>query len=335
MAEHILEVDDLSVEFHTVHGRVQAVRDISFHLDRGETLAILGESGSGKSVSASAVMNLIDCPPGEITSGRITYRGRDLLGMPREERRADQRPQDRHGVPGPAGASQPGLSGGLADRRGDAGARRSTPATARARAVELMQRVGIKDAAERAKAYPHQFSGGQRQRLMIAMALGWDPDILIADEPTTALDVTVQAQILRLLGKLRDETGMGLLMITHDLGVVAEMADRVLVMNAGEIVETGETRAVFKSPAHPYTRSCSPRSRAQGSIRTDAVGRRGADPRGRGTSSKYYGSLPCARRASASTCAPARPWASSASRARASRPPPAPSCASTTPTAAR
>ena len=134
-----------------------------------------------------------------------------------------------------------------------------------------MQRVGIKNAAERAKAYPHQFSGGQRQRLMIAMALGWDPDILIADEPTTALDVTVQAEILRLLGKLRDETGMGLLMITHDLGVVAEMADRVLVMNAGEMVETGETRAVFRSPEHPYTRRLLSAVPGQGSIRTDAV----------------------------------------------------------------
>jgi peptide/nickel transport system ATP-binding protein len=244
MSDHVLQVSNLSVEFDTGGRRVKAVRDVSFHLDRGETLAILGESGSGKSVSASAVMNLIDCPPGHITSGAINYRGRDLLNMPEAERREIngrkiamifQDPLAHLNPVYPVGwqiAEAMRVHGMPADR-------------AKRRAVELMERVGIKNPQVRAKAYPHQFSGGQRQRLMIAMALGYDPDVLIADEPTTALDVTVQAQILKLLQQLRDETGMGLLMITHDLGVVAEMADRVIVMNSGQVVETGTTRDVF------------------------------------------------------------------------------------------
>jgi peptide/nickel transport system ATP-binding protein len=289
MSEHILEVANLSVEFHTARGRVKAVRDVSFHLDRGETLAILGESGSGKSVSASAIMNLIDCPPGEITSGRITYRGRDLLGMSREERRQVNGRKIAMVFQDPLAHLNPVYPVGwqIAEvmRVHGLDAR-----AARARAVELMERVGIKGAAERAKAYPHQFSGGQRQRLMIAMALGWDPDILIADEPTTALDVTVQAEILRLLGKLRDETGMGLLMITHDLGVVAEMADRVLVMNAGEMVETGETRAVFRNPAHAYTRKLLAAVPGQGSVRTDVMADEAPILEVRGLQ-KYYGTF--------------------------------------------
>ena len=269
-AERVLEVANLSVEFHTARGRVKAVRDVSFHLDRGETLAILGESGSGKSVSASAIMDLIDCPPGEITSGRITYRRRDLLGMPRAERREVNGRKIAMIFQDPLAALNPVYSVGWQIAEGmrvhgmEAGA-------AHARAMELMERVGIRDVANRARAYPHEFSGGQRQRLMIAMALGWDPDVLIADEPTTALDVTVQAQILKLLQGLREETGMGLLIITHDLGVVAEMADRVLVMNGGEMVETGTTRAVFRDPQHPYTRRLLGAVPGQGSIRETAM----------------------------------------------------------------
>ena len=266
MSEHVLEVRNLSVEFDTAGRRVPAVRDVSFYLDRGETLAILGESGSGKSVSAAAVMNLIDCPPGRITSGSITYRGRDLLNMAESERREINGRKIAMIFQDPLAHLNPVYSVGwqiaeamrVHGMNGDAAWRR---------AIELMDRVGIKNPAERAKAYPHQFSGGQRQRLMIAMALGYDPDVLIADEPTTALDVTVQAQILRLLQKLRDETGMGLLLITHDLGVVAEMAERVIVMNAGQVVETGTTHDVFKAPKHPYTQKLIGAVPGQGSVR--------------------------------------------------------------------
>jgi peptide/nickel transport system ATP-binding protein len=250
--EHILEVAGLSVEFHTANGRVQAVKDVSFHLDPGETLAILGESGSGKSVSASAIMNLIDSPPGYVTAGEIRYRGESLIGMDREKRRQINGRKIAMIFQDPLSHLNPVYTVGwqIAETLTAHGVGR---ADARARALELMERVGIPDAGKRRKQYPHQFSGGQRQRLMIAMTLALKPDILIADEPTTALDVTVQAQILRLLEELQAETGMGLLLITHDLGVVAEMADRVLVMNAGEIVERGSVREVFKNPVHPYT----------------------------------------------------------------------------------
>jgi peptide/nickel transport system ATP-binding protein len=253
VAEHVLEVTNLAVEFHTAHGRVQAVRGVSFDLDRGETLAILGESGSGKSVSASAVMNLIDSPPGFITSGEIRYRGESLIGMDEEKRREINGRKIAMIFQDPLAHLNPVYSVGwqIAETLVTHGIRRHE---ANERVLELMDRVGIADAKRRMKHYPHQFSGGQRQRLMIALALALKPDILIADEPTTALDVTVQAQILRLLEELQKETGMGLLLITHDLGVVAEVADRVVVMNAGEIVESGSVRDVLKNPSHPYTR---------------------------------------------------------------------------------
>ncbi|MBH0239481.1 ABC transporter ATP-binding protein [Methylobrevis albus] len=270
-APHVLEVKNLSVEFHSAGKCVKAVRDVSFHVDRGETLAILGESGSGKSVSASAIMDLIDCPPGRITSGEISYRGRDLLNMPAAERRHVNGRKIAMIFQDPLAHLNPVYPVGwqIAEAMRVHG---MPAAAAKARAIELMARVGLKDPAARAKAYPHQFSGGQRQRLMIAMALAYDPDVLIADEPTTALDVTVQLQILRLLQQLRDETGMGLLLITHDLGVVAEMAERVIVMNAGEVVETGTTRDVFKAPRHPYTQKLIGAVPGQGGMRTGSVG---------------------------------------------------------------
>jgi peptide/nickel transport system ATP-binding protein len=250
---HLLEVDDLAVEFHTAHGTVHAVRGISYHLDGGETLAILGESGSGKSVSASAILDLIDSPPGFITRGRILYRGRDLLPLSPGQRRQVNGRKIAMIFQDPLAHLNPVYTVGwqVAEtlRAHGAGA-----AEAGRRAVDLLDRVGIPDARRRADDYPHQFSGGQRQRVMIAMALGLRPDILIADEPTTALDVTVQAQILGLLEELQAETGMGLLLITHDLGVVAEVADRVAVMQDGLIVETGPVRDVFHHARHPYTR---------------------------------------------------------------------------------
>ncbi|MEH6725632.1 MAG: ABC transporter ATP-binding protein [Hyphomicrobiales bacterium] len=253
MSAHLLEVRNLSVEFHTLHGQVKAVQDVSFHLDSGETLVILGESGSGKSVSASAVMNLIDMPPGEITSGEVLYRGKSLLEMPAEERRAINGAKIAMIFQDPLAHLNPVYSVGwqIIEMMTTHG---MPSDQAKRRAIELLGRVGIPDPEVRMKAYPHQFSGGQRQRLMIAMALALKPDILIADEPTTALDVTVQAQILALLKELQLETGMGLLLITHDLGVVAEVADNVVVMNAGEIVETGPAAEVYANPQHPYTK---------------------------------------------------------------------------------
>lgn len=270
MSEHILEVRNLSVEFHTARRTVKAVRDISFHLDRGETLAILGESGSGKSVTASAIMDLIDCPPGLVTSGEIIYRGQDLRHLSDAKRCEINGRKIAMIFQDPLAHLNPVYSVGwqIAETLRAHG---TDAHVANARALELMERVGIPNVAERAKAYPHQFSGGQRQRLMIAMALGYDPDILIADEPTTALDVTVQLQILKLLQTLRDETGMGLLLITHDLGVVAEMAERVMVMKSGEMVETGTTSAVFKNPKHAYTKRLIAAVPGQGSIRIDAI----------------------------------------------------------------
>lgn len=253
MSAHLLEVRDLSVEFHTLHGQVKAVQGVSFHLDPGETLVILGESGSGKSVSASAVMNLIDMPPGEITSGEVLYRGRSLLDMTGEERRAINGAKIAMIFQDPLAHLNPVYSVGwqIIEMMTTHG---MPSAQAKQRAIDLLLRVGIPDPETRMRAYPHQFSGGQRQRLMIAMALALKPDILIADEPTTALDVTVQAQILALLKELQVETGMGLLLITHDLGVVAEVADNVVVMNAGEIVESGQAGEVYANPQHPYTK---------------------------------------------------------------------------------
>ena len=253
MAEHLLEVRGLSVEFHTAAGTVNAVQDVSWHLDRGETLAILGESGSGKSVSASAIMNLIDMPPGKITAGTILFNGRDMLAMDAEERRAINGAKIAMIFQDPLAHLNPVYAVGwqiceMMTTHGTPGAE------ARRRALDLLERVGIPQPEAAMRKYPFQFSGGQRQRLMIAMALACKPDILIADEPTTALDVTVQAQVLELLKALQQETGMGLLLITHDLGVVAEIADRVVVMNGGSIVETGKAAAVYQNPQHPYTR---------------------------------------------------------------------------------
>ncbi|WP_445682386.1 ABC transporter ATP-binding protein [Radicibacter daui] len=253
MAEHLLEVKNLSVEFHTAAGTVQAVKDVSFHLGRGETLAILGESGSGKSVSSSAILDLIDMPPGRITSGQILFDGKDLLTLSAAERREINGRRIAMIFQDPLSHLNPVYTVGwqIAEAMTTHGLPR---AEAEAAALKLVARVGIPNPEASLGKYPHEFSGGQRQRLMIAMALAMKPDVLIADEPTTALDVTVQAEVLSLLAELQQETGMGVLIITHDLGVVAEIAERVVVMNAGEVVETGLTRDVYKSPKHPYTR---------------------------------------------------------------------------------
>ncbi len=230
MSEPLLDVRNLSVTFHTARGPVQAVKNVSWSIKKGEVLAILGESGSGKSVSASAVMDLIDCPPGEITTGEIFYRGKNLLTMGRTERRHINGKKIAMIFQDPLSHLNPVYKVGwqIEETMVIHGTSR---AEARAETLRLLAKVGIPEPKAAAQKYPHQFSGGQRQRLMIAMALALRPDVLIADEPTTALDVTVQAQILALLEELQRETGMALLIITHDLGVVAEIAHRVVVMN--------------------------------------------------------------------------------------------------------
>ena len=253
MSEHLLEVRNLSVRFHTARGVVEAVRDVSWHVDRGETLAILGESGSGKSVSSSAILNLIDMPPGEITSGEILFDGRDLLKATPEQRRRVNGKRIAMIFQDPLSHLNPVYSVGW-QLREVMRVHGVSAGPAAARGLDLMTRVGIPDPAAALDKFPHEFSGGQRQRIMIAMALAMKPDIIIADEPTTALDVTVQAEVLRLLGELQEEMGLGLVLITHDLGVVAEVADRVVVMNAGEIVEAGTPSEIYHHAKHPYTR---------------------------------------------------------------------------------
>jgi len=253
MADPLLEVQDLCVEFRSSRGVTKAVQNVSWHVERGEILAILGESGSGKSVSASAVMGLIDSPPGHITSGVARYRGKDLLRISAAERREINGKGISMIFQDPLAHLNPVYPIGwqIAEVLRIHGASANE---ARQRTIELLERVKLPNAKMRLNDYPHQFSGGQRQRIMIAMALALKPDLLIADEPTTALDVTVQAKILELLKELQSETGMGMVLITHDLGVVAQVADRAVVMKDGQIVEAGEVTEIFKNPAHAYTR---------------------------------------------------------------------------------
>ncbi|MGF1662733.1 MAG: ABC transporter ATP-binding protein [Kineosporiaceae bacterium] len=253
-AGRLLEVEDLRVEFRTRRGVVHAVNGITYHLDERETLAILGESGSGKSVSAQAVMGIIDSPPGFVTGGTIRFRGDDLLAMRADERRRVRGDRISMIFQDALSALNPVMSVGWQLDEMMRVHRGASKREARRRTLELMDRVRIPKARERVDGYPHEFSGGMRQRVMIAMALALDPDIVIADEPTTALDVTVQAQIMQLLQELQDENGMGLILITHDLGVVADVADRIVVMYAGSIVEEAPAHDLYGRPAHPYTR---------------------------------------------------------------------------------
>ncbi|GAA2026903.1 ABC transporter ATP-binding protein [Pseudokineococcus marinus] len=249
----VLEVEDLRVEFRSRGPVVNAVNGVSYAIAPGETMAILGESGCGKSVSAQAIMGILDVPPAHIT-GAIRFEGRDMLQMGAEDQRKIRGPGVSMIFQDALSALNPVYSVG--DQIGEMfrAHRGTSKKEAKDRAVELMDRVRIPAARQRVDDYPHQFSGGMRQRVMIAMALALDPKVLIADEPTTALDVTVQAQVMDLLKDLQRDTGMGLILITHDLGVVNEVADRVAVMYAGKVVETGTIDDVFTRPAHPYTR---------------------------------------------------------------------------------
>ncbi|MGP3967976.1 ABC transporter ATP-binding protein [Streptomyces sp. 6N223] len=250
----MLEVRDLRVEFHTRDGVVGAVNGVSYAVDAGETLAVLGESGSGKSVSAQAVMGILDIPPGRVTGGEIRFAGRDLLTLGPEERRRIRGEQMAMIFQDALSALNPVLPVGYQLAEMFRVHRGATRKEARENAVELMERVRIPAARQRAGDYPHQFSGGMRQRIMIAMALALSPELIIADEPTTALDVTVQAQVMDLLAELQREYRMGLILITHDLGVVADVADRIAVMYAGRIVEHAPVHELYAAPAHPYTK---------------------------------------------------------------------------------
>jgi oligopeptide transport system ATP-binding protein len=249
----LLDVKSLSVEFRLRKRVVHAVNGFSCSVSPGETLAILGESGSGKSVTAHAIMGTLNTSTAKVTGGEVWFEGRDLLRLPDRERRRVRGPkiaiifQDSLSALNPVFtvANQIGEMFRFHDGMNKRAAERA--------AVDLMARVGIPDARRRARAYPHEFSGGMRQRIMIAMALALEPALLIADEPTTALDVTVQAQIMELLKDLQREMGMGLVLITHDLGVVADMADRIVVMYAGKAVEVSPVHELYSSPAHPYT----------------------------------------------------------------------------------
>ena len=257
----LLAVDGLTVAFRTGRGEVTAVEDLTFTLDAGEVLGLVGESGSGKSVSALAILGLLPRPAARVAAGRVAFEGADLLTMPERRLRRLRGPGIGMIFQEPMSSLNPVFTIGDQITETLRAHERIGPAAARTRAVGLLDRVGIPSAAQRLGDYPHQLSGGQRQRVMIAIALSCNPRLLIADEPTTALDVTIQAQILDLLLDLRAERGMAVLLITHNMGVVAETADRVLVMYAGRIAEQAPVAALFDRPAHPYTRgllSCVP-----------------------------------------------------------------------------
>lgn len=250
----LLEVEDLHVEFHTRYGVAKAINGVNFSVRQGECLAILGESGSGKSVTAQAIMGILDMPPAKIPQGSVKYCGHDLLTMPEDRRRKTRGPEISMIFQDALSSLNPTFPVGWQIAEMFRQHRGMNKSDAYAQAVRLMERVSIPAAKQRVKAYPHQFSGGMRQRIMIAMAISLDPAVLIADEPTTALDVTVQAQIMSLLQELQQERHMGLILITHDLGVVADVADRIAVMYAGRIVEQADVRDIYAKPAHPYTK---------------------------------------------------------------------------------
>ncbi|MBB2945482.1 oligopeptide transport system ATP-binding protein [Actinoplanes lutulentus] len=251
----LLEVTDLHVEFRTQYGVAKAVNGANFWLSPGETLAILGESGCGKSVTAQAIMGILESPPGYITKGSIMYRGVDLLGIPEEQRRKVRANRIAMIFQDALSALNPVYTVGFQLAELFRMHRGMSRAEAKRRSIELLDQVKIPGAKDRINDYPHQFSGGMRQRVMIAMALALDPEVLIADEPTTALDVTVQAQIMGLLADLQKQRNMGLILITHDMGVVADVADRISVMYAGKVVEEAPVYDIYARPAHPYTRA--------------------------------------------------------------------------------
>ncbi len=253
MDEKILEVKNLHVSFYTYAGEVKAVRDVNFELKKGESLAIVGESGSGKSVTSQTIMRLIPEPPGKIKSGEILFGGKDLTKLSNKEMQSIRGSEIGMIFQDPMTSLNPTMTIGKQISEGLIKHQGLSKVEAKQRSIEMLDLVGIPNAAERVDQYPHQFSGGMRQRVMIAIALASNPKLLIADEPTTALDVTIQAQILDLMKNLQEKMDTSIIIITHDLGVVADIAQKVIVMYAGTVIERGSLDDIFYNPQHPYT----------------------------------------------------------------------------------
>ncbi len=251
----VLDVKGLKTVFRTRGGEIHAVNSVSFHLNRGELLGVVGESGSGKSVTMMSLIRLLPSPPADIREGQVMLAGRDVLKLSADELRDVRGAKVGFVFQDPMTSLNPVFTVGFQISEPLIRHMGMTRAAAETRAAELLDLVGIPDARSRLNSYPHQFSGGMRQRVMIAIALACDPEVLIADEPTTALDVTIQAQILELIKDLRRKLGMAIIWITHDLGVIAGIADRVMVMYAGQVVEHGPVRELYSNPQHPYTRA--------------------------------------------------------------------------------
>lgn len=253
MSDRVLDIRDLYVSFDTYAGEVQAVRGVSYHVDRGEVLAIVGESGCGKSVTAQTIMKLNPMPPARIKSGELTLDGIDIVNASEENMQKIRGKEVSMIFQDPMTCLNPTMPVGKQIVEAIKHHQKLDKKEAEEKAIEMLKKVQIPNAEERAKQYPHQFSGGMRQRAMIAMALSCNPKLLIADEPTTALDVTIQAQIIDLLAEIRKELDTAIILITHDLGVVASLADRISVMYAGKVVESGTSKDIFYNPSHPYT----------------------------------------------------------------------------------
>ena len=255
MREQILSVEHLSVSFDTYAGEVQAVRDVSFTLEEGEIISIVGESGSGKSVMTQSLVKLLPAPPARIKGGQVNYKGRDLTGLNFQQLRSIKGEEIAYIFQDPMTSLNPTVKIGRQVVEGILAHAKVGKKEARRQAVELLREAGIPNPEKRMEQYPHELSGGMRQRVMIAIAIAMHPRLLVADEPTTALDVTIQAQILETLRELNQKLGMAIILITHNMGIVARMARRVMVMYGGKIVESGDVRTIFHAPGHPYTRS--------------------------------------------------------------------------------
>ncbi|WP_223593887.1 ABC transporter ATP-binding protein [Neobacillus bataviensis] len=253
MADFLLKVEDLEVHFRSSSSVVKAVNGVSFTLNKKETLGIVGESGSGKSVTATALLRLIPSPPGKIAGGKMLFEGKDLLSLSEKEMRSVRGNEISMIFQDPMTSLNPVFTVGDQIMESIRTHRKMSKKEAKKAAIDMLKLVGIPESEKRIDMYPHEFSGGMRQRVMIAIALACNPKLLIADEPTTALDVTVQAQILDLMRHLQNTIDTSIIMITHDLGVVWEMCDKVIVMYAGNTVESGSVKAIFDNPLHPYT----------------------------------------------------------------------------------
>lgn len=252
--EKLLEVKDLRVSFQTFFGEVEAVRGVSFYVNKGETVALVGESGCGKSVTASSIMQLLPMPPAFYKGGEILFNGEDIVKKTEKEMQSIRGSQISMIFQDPMTSLNPTMRVGKQIVEGLVKHQKLSSKIAEEKAIEMLDLVSVPQPEKRVKQYPHEFSGGMRQRVMIALAMVSNPQLLIADEPTTALDVTVQAQILDLMKSIQDKFGTSIILITHDLGVVADMSDRVIVMYAGQLLEEGLADEVFKEPRHPYTR---------------------------------------------------------------------------------